>query len=158
MEALFFKLESQAYAINLDEVSEILNMASLRSMAEMPPFITGFLNLRGQLLPVVDLSERLGYMRPEPPPPLSADESPLSSYRADTRLLLIPVDQKKVLMIIDGLEGIHHISSPERQDDKESGTGEMDAMLIMDDGSTVQRIRTQRILSAAELEELQSFT
>lgn len=157
MEALFFKLETQAYAVDLDEVSEILDMATLRSMAEAPPFIAGFLNLRGQLLPVVDLSRRLGYIRPEPPPPLSIDESPLSSYRTDTRLLLIAIEQKKVLLIIDGLEGIGHISPQNSQENKESEAGEMDALLIMDDGSTVQLIRTLRILSAGELVELQGF-
>lgn len=151
MEALFFRLETQAYAINLDEISEILNMATLQTMAEAPSFVAGFLNLRGQLLPVLDLSQRLDYQRPEPPPSIRAEESPLTSYRGDTRLLVITLDDKKVLLIIDGLEGIHHITDQNRQTAEDSG---MESIRIMDDGSTVQLVRTSRILSANELEEL----
>lgn len=158
MEALFFRLESQAYAIDLDEISEVLNMATLRSMAEAPSFVAGFLNLRGRLLPVVDLSQRLGYLRPEPPPPISAEESPLTSYRNDTRLLMITIDEKKVLMIIDGLEDIRHIAAPDHQAAEESGAGGMESMRIMDDGSTVQMIRARQVLSANELEELQALS
>jgi purine-binding chemotaxis protein CheW len=48
------------YAIEIDRVREILKVAGLTELPLMPPFMRGVMNLRGAVVPVIDLAARLG--------------------------------------------------------------------------------------------------
>ena len=60
-EVLFlgFAVGDQAYAVRIPSVREILKVPRLYSMPKVPAFVKGVMDLRGQILPVVDLKERL---------------------------------------------------------------------------------------------------
>jgi purine-binding chemotaxis protein CheW len=57
---LMFELHSRRYGIAAQAVQEIFLLPEIHSLAEVPAAVVGVLNLRGSLLPVVDLSQRLG--------------------------------------------------------------------------------------------------
>jgi purine-binding chemotaxis protein CheW len=57
---LTFTLRGETYAVDILEVTEIIEFRSLTVVPMMPPFIRGVLNLRGRVLPVVDLLARFG--------------------------------------------------------------------------------------------------
>lgn len=57
---LTFLLAGEPYAINILVIKEIIEYGSLTSVPLMPEFIRGVLNLRGQVLPVIDLAARFG--------------------------------------------------------------------------------------------------
>jgi len=48
------------YAIGIDRVREILKVSQLTALPLMPPFVRGVMNLRGAVVPVIDLGARLG--------------------------------------------------------------------------------------------------
>jgi len=54
-----FRVAEQEYALGVDQVVEVLRMASLTPVAESPAGFAGILNLRGQAVPVLDLIRRL---------------------------------------------------------------------------------------------------
>lgn len=51
---------SQHYAIPIDVVREILKLGRLTQLPRTPAFVRGVMNLRGAVVPVIDLGERLG--------------------------------------------------------------------------------------------------
>jgi purine-binding chemotaxis protein CheW len=57
---LTFTLQGELYALDIQEITEIIEFRSLTVVPMMPPFIRGVLNLRGRVLPVVDLAARFG--------------------------------------------------------------------------------------------------
>lgn len=57
---LTFLLNGEPFAINILVIKEIIEYGSLTSVPLMPDFIRGVLNLRGQVLPVIDLAARFG--------------------------------------------------------------------------------------------------
>jgi purine-binding chemotaxis protein CheW len=57
---LTFTLHAETYAVDILEVTEIIEFRSLTVVPMMPPFIRGVINLRGRVLPVVDLASRFG--------------------------------------------------------------------------------------------------
>ncbi|EJL6393627.1 purine-binding chemotaxis protein CheW [Vibrio navarrensis] len=57
---LTFKVANELFAVGILEVSEIIEFGSMTPVPMMPNFIRGVINLRGQAVPVVDLSARLG--------------------------------------------------------------------------------------------------
>lgn len=60
---LTFTLGKEMYAIPLLGVKEIIEYGLVTSIPTMPEFVRGVINLRGRVVPVVDLSSRFGYDR-----------------------------------------------------------------------------------------------
>ncbi|ANJ66338.1 chemotaxis protein CheW [Halothiobacillus diazotrophicus] len=57
---LTFMLSGEVYAIGILAVREIIEFGQLTEVPNMPDFIRGVINLRGAVVPVVDLSVRFG--------------------------------------------------------------------------------------------------
>jgi purine-binding chemotaxis protein CheW len=55
-----FTADDQTYALPLNHVSRVVRMVALTSVPESAPWIAGFINVTGTILPVVDLRRRLG--------------------------------------------------------------------------------------------------
>ncbi|MBA1228367.1 chemotaxis protein CheV [Pseudomonas viridiflava] len=69
LEILMFRLAGrQLFAINVFKVQEVLQLPKLTLMPQRHSFVCGVVNLRGQTLPVIDLSQAIG-MRPLVPGP-----------------------------------------------------------------------------------------
>jgi purine-binding chemotaxis protein CheW len=64
---VIFSLGSEEYALPITRVQEIIRYAEPRSVASQTAWIRGVINLRGKIVPVCDLAERLGLSleRPE---------------------------------------------------------------------------------------------
>lgn len=57
---LTFMLANEGYGIDIQGVREINEMMSITPIPEAPPFMKGIVNLRGKIIPVIDLRERFG--------------------------------------------------------------------------------------------------
>lgn len=57
---LAFGLGGESFALPLEHVREIIEFDQLTSIPLMPPFLRGVLNLRGAVVPVIDLQSRFG--------------------------------------------------------------------------------------------------
>ena len=57
---LLFSLDGETFGIAIEQVREIIEYPGLTAMPSMPAFIGGVINLRGAVVPVIDLSVRFG--------------------------------------------------------------------------------------------------
>lgn len=57
---LTFKLAAECYAFEIDNVREVLDFTTITRMPRMPAFLRGMINLRGDIVPVVDLRMKFG--------------------------------------------------------------------------------------------------
>ncbi len=57
---LTFQLSGEMYAVGILNVKEIIEYGSLTEIPMMPAFIRGVINLRGSVVPVIDLAARFG--------------------------------------------------------------------------------------------------
>ncbi|WP_333879219.1 chemotaxis protein CheW [Methylobacter sp.] len=57
---LTFMLSGETYAISILRIKEIIQYGQLTEVPRMPAFIRGVINLRGAVVPVIDLSARFG--------------------------------------------------------------------------------------------------
>lgn len=60
---LTFRLDEQAYGLEILRVREIIGLMSITRVPRMPEFMCGVINLRGKVIPVVDLRARFGLAR-----------------------------------------------------------------------------------------------
>lgn len=166
MEILHFSIDDVDYGCDLADIDEILNMATIQAMIQGPDFIAGLINLRGCLLPVIDLSQMLGHHRELPPPPISADEPLLGLYKDNCRLFVIEIDNtessispselkstNRLAVIIDGWMGLKEINDEDEQSSVVEATERLDYIhkLSVSEGSTIQLIRIKQILDSQQL-------
>ncbi len=57
---LSFILRNEHFAVVIDKVREVLDVTTLTRVPRMPDYICGVINLRGAVVPVIDLGFRLG--------------------------------------------------------------------------------------------------
>lgn len=57
---LTFALNEEEYGIGILKVKEIIGMMPITSIPQTPGFVSGVINLRGRVIPVVDLRSRFG--------------------------------------------------------------------------------------------------
>ncbi|HEX8047316.1 chemotaxis protein CheW [Rhizobium sp.] len=65
-ELIAFRIGDQEFCVDIMSVREIRGWTPATSMPHSPGYMLGVINLRGAVLPIVDLSARLGMKRAEP--------------------------------------------------------------------------------------------
>lgn len=65
LKLIIFKLGREEYGMDILRVQEIKRMMNITRVPSTPPFIKGVINLRGSVLPVIDLRTRLGLVEAE---------------------------------------------------------------------------------------------
>ncbi len=63
---LSFKLDEEIYALDINQVREVLDFTQMTKVPRMPAFMRGVINLRGGVVPVVDLRLKFGLSEAEP--------------------------------------------------------------------------------------------
>ncbi len=111
-EYFIFKLMDENYAIELARVKEILvhSQVIITPLFTEPEWIEGVLNLRGEVIPVVDLRVRFGAIDP--------------LFNDETVIIVIRSEERKLIgIIVDRIESIHQITGELLNQTDEMGIG-----------------------------------
>ena len=65
-ELITFKVADQYFGVDIMAVRELRGWSPPTPLPQSPPFVAGVINLRGQILPIVDMAARLGLAPAEP--------------------------------------------------------------------------------------------
>jgi purine-binding chemotaxis protein CheW len=65
-ELISFRIGSQEYGVDITEVREIRGWTPATPLPRTPPYVRGVINLRGTVLPIVDMAARMGFPPSEP--------------------------------------------------------------------------------------------
>lgn len=58
---LTFKLDHELYAVDIAKIREVLEFSSVNKVPGVPDFMLGVINLRGNVVPVIDMRLKLGF-------------------------------------------------------------------------------------------------
>ena len=72
-----FNLSGGAYGVDIGTVREIIRMQEITQIPKTPPYVEGVINLRGRVIPVLDLRRRFGLE--------------VTEYTQDTRIVVIDI-------------------------------------------------------------------
>lgn len=67
-ELITFEVEGQVFGIDIMSIREIRAWSPTTRLPRVPHYVAGVVNLRGTVLPVIDLAARLGWRATEPTP------------------------------------------------------------------------------------------
>jgi len=97
---LTFKLDQEIYALDITQVSEVLDFSEITKVPRMPDFMRGVINLRGGVVPVVDLRLKFGMTRTEKTVDTCIIIIDLT-IEGDTTLLGVLADSVQEVMIME---------------------------------------------------------
>jgi purine-binding chemotaxis protein CheW len=90
-----YKVGTQQFVIEIHRLFEILSYSPVTPMPGAPPFLEGIIDLRGELVPVIDLRKKLG----------GHD----CGYQMQTRILIVRLFQQKLGFIVDSADQVYTV-------------------------------------------------
>jgi len=95
-----FSLAGGRYCIPVDQVLQILRLENLMEIPKAPPYVEGVVNLRGDIIPVVGLRQRLEIQREDRREP-DPRKRRIIIVRVGTRSYGLDVDEVREIVEID---------------------------------------------------------
>ncbi len=96
---LTFSLGSEDFGIEIKYVTEIIGIQSITEIPETPEYVKGIINLRGKIIPVIDVRLRF--------------KKPVVDYTDRTCIIVIDIDSVSVGLIVDTVSEVLTISEQE---------------------------------------------
>ncbi len=109
---LTFQLEDEAFALDVSQVREILDLTSITKVPRAPDFMRGVINVRGSVVPVIDMRRKFGM--------------PLTEGTVDTRIIImeISLEGKTTVLgaIADSVNDVLELEPGQIEDPPEIGS------------------------------------
>src|SRR3984957_15810175 len=96
-----FRLDNEDYAIAITKIQEIILMKPITRIPQVPDFIEGLINLRGSVIPIVNLRKRFGL--------------PTRPVDDETRTIVVNIHDKTVGCIVDAVTQVMRINRDQIQ-------------------------------------------
>ncbi len=90
-----FQLAKETYGVDISSVREIIRMQAITDVPKTPDFVEGVINLRGKVIPVIDLHKRF--------------DLPAIEETQHTRIMVVEVENVTVGMIVDSVSEVLRI-------------------------------------------------
>ncbi len=90
-----FRIGQEEYGVDIQKVSIIEKMMNIARVPTAPPAILGVVNLRGEIIPILDLRKRFDMTAREP------DD--------DTRIIIFRMGELVMGMLVDMVSEVHHL-------------------------------------------------
>jgi len=144
---LTFALAEEEYGLEILKVREIISMSEITSVPKTPEFVKGVINLRGKVIPVIDL--RLKFTMEEVP------------YTDETCIIVVDVDGIEMGIIVDHVSEVLDIASGDIEDAPEFGASvDIDFILGMGkaEGRVTILLDISRVIGSEDVASLTNTT
>ncbi len=136
---LTFKSDDLIFGAEASYVVEIITNYMVRSMPLVPDFVKGVINLRGQVLPIIDLRERMGKAPQE--------------YTDTTCTIILDVEGNMFGITVDEVLQVLDIKMSSRKDiPTEDSSGLAEGMLTLEDQTVVFLLDCSKVLLMDNIE------
>ncbi|WLI47629.1 chemotaxis protein CheW [Pseudomonas beijingensis] len=94
-----FKLDNETYGLNVMRVQEVLRYTEIAPVPGAPSYVLGIINLRGNVVTVIDTRQRFGLMNAE--------------ISDNTRIVIIEADKQVVGIMVDSVAEVVYLRQSE---------------------------------------------
>ncbi len=145
-----FQLGTEGYCVDISRVREINRLVNITHIPESPPFVEGVINLRGQIIPIIDLRRRFGLV----------EDSKKNAQ--ETRIMVVETNGTLVGFIVDAVREVLRIPADQIEPTPELVTSGIDRKYIEGVASVNERLliilNSDLIFATKELGEIQSVS
>lgn len=93
MRCLVVRVGNEHFGIEIGKIVEILNPGQIHAIPDIPPFLRGVMNVRGDIVPVVSLADRFG----------------IGSMPEKQRVVIMRFMGEKAGLLVDNVDGIRDV-------------------------------------------------
>lgn len=142
-----FHLGEELYGVSIMDVKEIVRLQNVRYIPNAPYYVEGIINLRGEIIPIIDLHKRFNI------------QSVAKHEDSDMEggFIILDIDGSKIGIIIDKVE---RVVTVQHEDVKEPpqmlngiGTEYIDGVIREDHGYLIM-LNTRKLFNAKELQKI----
>ena len=144
-ELLTFTLGNEEYGIDILKVQEIRGYEAVTTIANAPEFIKGVINLRGVIVPIVDMriKFKLGSV----------------TYDETTVVIILNIANRVVGMVVDGVSDVTTLKPDEIKPAPEFGAG-LDVQYLLGLGTVDDRmiilVDIEKLMSSRDMELIET--
>ena len=148
LQLVTFKLGNEEFGVDILKVQEINRMMDITRIPNAPPFIEGVINLRGKIIPIVDLRKKLGF------------NGGNGQSEKTTRIIVVELDGLVLGFIVDSVSEVLRI--PENtiepppsivggvESDYIEGVGKLDNRLLI-------LLELKKLFSSTDRKDIEGF-
>jgi|TARA_Y100000034_G_scaffold25509_1_gene30061 purine-binding chemotaxis protein CheW len=141
-----FKLETETYGINVMQVQEVLRYTEIAPVPGAPDYVLGIINLRGNVVTVIDTRARFGLQSAE--------------ITDNTRIVIIEAEKQVIGILVDSVAEVVYLRASEIDVAPNVGNEES-ARFIQGvsnrDGELLILVDLNKLLSDDEWDEIKQF-
>ena len=94
---VIFDLAEETYGVDIGSVREIIRIQEITKVPRTPEFVEGVINLRGKVIPVIDLRKRFGFRKTE--------------ATKDTRIVVVDIGGADIGVVVDAVTEVLRLSA-----------------------------------------------
>jgi purine-binding chemotaxis protein CheW len=126
LQLVVFTLATEEYALPITKVQEINRLVPITKLPQTPAFMEGIINLRGRIIPVIDLRKRFSLV--------------LKEHTDDTRIIIVEIQGQTLGVIVDAVTEVIRLQSESIEPPPQAfaidskyiqGVGKLDSRLII---------------------------
>lgn len=144
---LTFTLADEAYAFEILKVQEIIKMQTITQVPRMPEYVSGVINLRGKVIPVIELRSRFGLS--------------IQAATPRTCIIVLQVQREGVMVVmgvvVDEVSEVLDVAGDEIEPTPQFGSA-VDTGFILGmakaRGTVIMLLNIDRVLSSGELNRM----
>jgi purine-binding chemotaxis protein CheW len=147
IKVIVFTLAHEQYGIEVDAVKTIERMTPMTRVPKTPDFVKGVINLRGIVVPVIDLRGRFNL--------------PETAYTNDSRIIIVAVNEMEVGMIVDAASDVVDVDGDAIVDPPEVVGGikakYLRGVARIDDNRLLVMLNLHEVLNKSEIVQLEDM-
>lgn len=122
---LTFALDQEEYGLDILKVKEIIGLMEITKVPRMPDFVRGVINLRGRIIPVIDLRRKFGM--------------PEQDDTRETCIVVVDMDGVNMGVVVDRVSEVLDLLSEDIEETPEFGAS-LNAEFITGMGKSGERV------------------
>jgi purine-binding chemotaxis protein CheW len=95
LQLVSFNIGQEEFGLDIQSIQEINRMVDITRVPNSPEFVSGVINLRGKVIPIIDLRKRFGF--------------PSKEYDKNTRIIVVELNGMVVGFIVDAVSEVLRI-------------------------------------------------
>lgn len=143
-----FHLGEELYGVNIMDVKEIVRLQNVRVIPNAPFYVEGIINLRGEIIPIIDLHKRFKLQTLT----RSSDDAEIEGG-----FIILNIDGNKIGIIIDKVERVVTVKAEEVKEPPQMlsgiGTEYIEGVIREKQGYLIM-LNTRKLFNAKELQSI----
>ncbi|MCF0242135.1 MAG: purine-binding chemotaxis protein CheW [Treponema sp.] len=145
-----FRLGEEYYGVNIMDVKEIVKIQDVRTIPNAPYYVEGIINLRGEIIPIIDLHKRFRIQRTE----MTEDDL------QDAGFIILNIENNKIGIIIDKIARVVSIKGEDVREPPQMvsgiGTEYIEGVIRQENGYLIM-LNIRKLFEGKELQKIIDF-